>query len=135
MFTAIKHNQFMHLVLDGEGVISKERIVRLLVCVILLVVSAFSKADCGGEDCSGVTIDRIYLVPSAALLRFSTTGDESKLDCNANGDKYITLEMGLDYSKEAYALILAAHQAQSTFWVKTTGADTVCEVVYLVSDK
>lgn len=103
--------------------------------IFLIGMSGFSNAGCGGIDCAGVTIDRIYMRPGASSLAISTSGDESKLDCSASSGRYISLPLNESASNEAYALILAAHQAQSIFWVKTTGSGTDCKVVYLVSDK
>ena len=94
-----------------------------------------SNSDCVGASCTGVTIERLYLYPDSSQVSFSTSGDESKLDCTTSNGMYISLPLNLTSSKEAYTLLLAAHQSQNTFWVKTTGADTSCEVVYLVSDK
>ena len=113
----------------------KKLTVNCMMVSLLCVFSTLSNADCIGTDCSGVTIDRIYMYPGSSALAFSTSGDESKLDCDANGGRYISLPLNEFASKEAYSLILAAHQAQSNFWVKTTGSGTDCKVVYLVSDK
>ena len=108
---------------------------KYILSLLVFSVSVFSNADCVGTSCTGVTIDRLYLYLSQSKVSFSTSGDESKLDCTTSTGMYISLPLDLTSSKEAYSLLLAAHQSQNTVWVKTTGAGTSCEVVYLVSDK
>lgn len=103
--------------------------------ITLFFLSTISYADCIGNNCTNVTIDRIYLYPNGSNLRIGTSGDESKLDCIANGGSYISLDLSQTYAKEAYSLLLGAHHSQSTFWIQTTGENTDCGVVYLVSDK
>lgn len=109
------------------------KIMTLWACLFLIFSSGVN-AECSGKDCRGITIERLYLNPSSNRINFSTSGDETELDCNANNEQYIFMSLDSVSSKEAYSLLLAAHMSQSTFWVKVTAADTVCEVVYLVSD-
>ncbi len=108
---------------------------RFICFLSLVVVSLNSHAICTGNTCQDVTVDRIFMYPDGSSVRVGTSGDETGLDCTANGDKYITLDMTQDFAKEAYSTILAAHQARNKFWIRTTGDGTDCSVVYIVSVK
>lgn len=106
---------------------------RSICAAILVILSTNAYSECVKNSCRGVTIDRVFINPDGSNFRFGTSGDETNLDCTS--DKYITLDMTKAYARETYAAILAAHQSKNDFWIKTTGANTDCSVVYIVSDK
>ena len=106
---------------------------RNFVLVLSVFLSTNVYSACVGSSCQDVTVDRVFIYPNGSNFRFGTSGDETGLDCTS--DQYISLDMTLPYAKETYAAILAAHQSQNKFWIRTTGSDTDCSVVYIVSDK
>ncbi|MDP5209988.1 hypothetical protein [Microbulbifer sp. 2205BS26-8] len=127
---------FTHLFfLFEKYLFSNKKMKNIILLIIVIVFSVNSYGDCSGNICNNVTVDRIYIYPDGRNLRFSTSGDETNLDCTSNANKYLVLDMSLPYAKETVSILLAAHQTQSKIWVNNSGAGTECTVLSIQSYK
>ncbi len=102
--------------------------------MLLLFFSANAIADCSGHSCTGVSISRLIVEANGDAV-ISTSGDESKLGCDAGRYGYIRLKTDSKNYQATYSLLLSAHITGSSLWVRTSNAGTTCEVNYIVSDK
>lgn len=108
---------------------------KLFLSFLLVTFSTGVFAECSGQSCHDVTITRLYVTPNGQTF-IGTSGDESKLSCNAGNYGYITLEVEQKNYDATYSLLLAAHINQHPIWVKTSSdSNKPCNVVYVVSDK
>ncbi|WNO09351.1 hypothetical protein [Teredinibacter sp. KSP-S5-2] len=104
-----------------------------IVLFILAFISINAFADCDASGCTGVTITRIVVTPGSGTL-ISTSGDESKLTCDATSKGYIALNPADSNYNATYALILAAHTTKHPMWIRTNDGTGSCVVQYVVSD-
>ncbi|MDK1311239.1 hypothetical protein [Pseudoalteromonas ardens] len=98
-----------------------------------LIFSGNALATCGGVSCTGVKITRIVVESDGGTV-ISTSGDESKLSCDAGSNGYIKLDPSSKNYDSVYSLILTAHTTEHPIWVRTTDSG-VCKLIYAVSDK
>jgi len=104
----------------------------LLAFTALLTVSIPSFSDCSGYSCTNVTVTRIVVRPYNLNVQIRTSGDESKLSCDAASD-YINLGGDQPNYDSTYALLLTAHTTQHPITIRTT-AEGECVIQYVVSD-
>ena len=104
-----------------------------LLMSFMVAFSAAAMADCIGASCIGVKITRMY-VSAEGGTTISTSGDESKLTCDAGSKGYIQLDSSAKNYNATYALLLTAHTTGHPVWVRTTSSGN-CQVIYVVSDK
>lgn len=93
----------------------------------------FATADCSGYGCYNERITRLYVQAWGDVL-IMTSGDESKLQCDAGSDNYIKLEAGVTNFESIYSLLLVAHTTGERLRIRTT-TEGECRVSYVVSDK
>jgi hypothetical protein len=96
--------------------------------------SASASADCSGHSCTNVSISRL-IVEADGGVTISTSGDESKLDCNAGQNGYIWLNSESKNYHATYSLLLSAHTLSHPIWIRTNDGESACQLVYVVSDK
>ncbi len=104
------------------------------VSLLLLLFSANAVADCGGHSCTDVSISRLIVEADGDAV-ISTSGNESKLDCDAGRNGYIRLSAESKNYQATYALLLSAHTLESPLWIRTNDGADSCQLVYVVSDK
>ncbi|WP_435274578.1 hypothetical protein ACMAZF_14995 [Psychrobium sp. nBUS_13] len=104
-----------------------------ILTIIFFFFSNNAIAHCTGNSCTNVKITRIYVNPDNNTV-ISTSGDESKLNCDAGKNGYITLDPNGKNYNSTYSLLLTAHTTEHPIWVRTSAAGS-CKVVYVVSDK
>lgn len=104
------------------------------ILVLLVVVFASNAvAECNGVSCVDVKVTRLYVSADGDTV-ISTSGDESRLACDAGSAGYIKLDANASNYSSTYALLLAAHTTEHPLWIRT--ADTgACKIMYVVSDK
>lgn len=105
----------------------------LLSIVLIAIFSVPVMADCVGNSCTGVKITRMYVTADGGTT-ISTSGDESKLNCDAGNAGYIELDSSVKNYNATYALLLTAHTTGHPVWVRTSDSGN-CQVIYVVSDK
>ncbi|MGR3972042.1 hypothetical protein [Shewanella sp. 1180_01] len=104
--------------------------------VFLILLSIFSTglfAECAGHQCSNVKITRMYISPSGDTI-ISTSGDESKLSCDAGTSGYLSMAVEQKNYNATYSLILMAHSTGHPIAIRTTESGS-CKIQYVVSDK
>jgi hypothetical protein len=105
-----------------------------IVGLTLALLPFLSFADCAAGSCIGVKVTRMFVTPNGGTV-ISTSGDESKLTCDAGQNGYIRLDTsGVNYNS-AYSLLLTAHTTEHPIWIRTNDSNTECYVRYVVSDK
>lgn len=102
-----------------------------LLLPLLITGNAF--AACSGQSCTGVKITRIVVESDGGTV-ISTSGDESKLTCNAGSNGYIKVDPNAKNYNSTYSLLLTAHTTEHPIWVRTTDSGA-CSLIYAVSDK
>lgn len=107
------------------------KIILISLIAALWSVSVFS--ECGTGSCTGIQITRMYVTPSGKTV-ISTSGDESKLRCDAGTGNYISMDVDQKNYNSTYALLLTAHTTGDLISVRTTETGS-CEILYIVSDK
>lgn len=90
-------------------------------------------ADCFGHLCNPVKITRLVLSGSGDIS-VGTSGDETKLSCDAGKGIYIVLRKEHANFQAIYSLFLTAQTTEHPISIRTTESG-VCEVNYVVSDK
>lgn len=108
----------------------------LVVLLTVLVTSIFTSnvfAGCDGVSCTGVKITRLVITTDGDTV-ISTSGDESKLSCNAGKNGYLTLRPNASNYNSVYALLLTAHTTGHPLWVRTSESGA-CHILYVASDK
>ena len=107
---------------------------KYLISLLAMFFSGVTFSECGGVSCTDVKITRLYVTANGDTV-ISTSGDESKLSCDAGSSGYITLEQGGNRNyNSTYALLLASHTTGYPIWVRTSEAGA-CKIIYIVSDK
>ncbi|RYV04076.1 hypothetical protein SOPP22_01350 [Shewanella sp. OPT22] len=106
---------------------------KCLYFVILTLFSTFVFGNCDGNSCSPVKVTRLVL-SSSGDISIGTSGDESKLSCNAGSNNYISLRKTHENFQNIYALLLASQMSEHSLWIRATNSGA-CEVIYVVSDK
>ncbi|MEY8198704.1 MAG: hypothetical protein RPS47_05645 [Colwellia sp.] len=106
----------------------------LLSLMIFFSSAAFS--ECGGGSCTDVKITRMFISADGNSV-IGTSGDESKLSCDAGSKGYITLDKDTSENYNAvYALLLAAHTTEHPMRIRTNESENdACKIIYVVSDK
>lgn len=107
---------------------------RFLCGVALALVSFVAKADCSGNGCSDVYVDRLYLT-SAGTVYVGTSGDETKLSCAAEGGVYVSLILADPAGKIMYATLLAAQATNRPVFLRTESNSVGCRVLYMTLDR
>lgn len=101
--------------------------------VILVLMSSSVFASCKNGQCTKVKITRMYVTPSGKTV-IGTSGDESKLLCDAGNSGYISMEPEQKNYDATYSLILMAHTTDHAITIRTNESGS-CRVQYVVSDK
>jgi hypothetical protein len=94
---------------------------------VIFVNNAF--AACNGVSCSDVKITRLYVTANGNTV-ISTSGDESKLTCNAGSSGYISLDPNSSNYNSTYSLLLTAHTTEHPIWIRTTDSGS-CQLSML----
>jgi hypothetical protein len=89
-------------------------------------------ADCSGVSCDLVLIERIVVSSSGVSVR--TSGDESKLSCDAGSGNYLALEREHANFNAIYSVLLASHTIDNPLRIRVVDTGP-CYISYVVSDK
>jgi hypothetical protein len=127
MFTTLKYKIVLTTKLKGVNMKN------ILCASVLFIFSSNLFANCDAESCVGVKVTRMYVTANGDT-KISTSGDESRLSCNAGRKGYIALDPNSKNYKATYSLLLTAHTTDHPIWV-TTSTSGPCNVIYVVSDK
>ncbi|MFA7823711.1 hypothetical protein [Aeromonas dhakensis] len=104
--------------------------------VLPILFSMFSTelfAECADVQCANVKVTRMYVTPNGNTV-ISTSGDESKLSCNAGANGYISMAVEQKNYDATYSLILMAHSTGHPITIRTAESGS-CSIQYVVSDK
>ncbi|MBQ4837221.1 hypothetical protein [Pseudoalteromonas luteoviolacea] len=104
-----------------------------LTAALASLFSFNAAAECAGVSCTNVKITRIVTIAKGGVS-VSTSGDESKLSCNAGSSGYIKLRPEDSNYNAVYSLLLTAHTTGHPIWIRTSESGE-CSLVYAVSDK
>ncbi len=110
------------------------RICTIIVIAILNVISFVASADCSGEICSDVYVDRLYIQESGNIF-IATSGVETALTCAATAGVYVTLPSSADGASEIYSALLTAQTANKTVSVRVDGSIAGCPIIYITLDR
>lgn len=103
------------------------------ILIVLLFLPSMVYADCSENSCTNVLISRLYVTVNGNTV-ISTSGDESKLNCDAGNKGYIYLDPDSKNYSSTYSLLLAAHINAQRLWVRLSDSGA-CNLIYVVSDK
>lgn len=106
---------------------------KIVFLILLSIFAAGLFAECDGGQCANVKITRMYITPNGNTV-ISTSGDESKLSCNAGANGYISMAVEQKNYNATYSLILMAHSTGHPISIRTTESGS-CSIQYVVSDK
>ena len=99
----------------------------------LLLFSNLSSANCFDNQCRDVTVSTLYLTTSGGgKAIIGTSGDESKLACDAGPKGYLTIDSNDDNYDAIYSLLLSSHVTQTPLQIRTAESDS-CKIIYVVS--
>lgn len=101
--------------------------------LLSMIFVANAHANCDGNGCVDVKITRIIVNLDGSTV-IGTSGDESKLNCDAGSSGYISLDINARNYSSTYALLLSSHTTEHPIWVRTNTSGS-CQLVYAVSDK
>jgi hypothetical protein len=104
-----------------------------IVIFLSLIFTSNAFSACSAVSCTGVKITRIVVTVDGSTS-IGTSGDESKLSCEAGSAGYIKLLPDAKNYSAVYSLILTAHTTEHPLWLRTTDSG-VCTLIYAVSDK
>lgn len=108
---------------------------KLLLGILVLSLPYLVNAECTGIKCSAVKISRLYVTSDdGGKVAISTSGDESKLECDAGIYGYLVLEPTQPAFEEIYAFLLASHSTQNPVTIRTSDTGS-CKILYVISDK
>ena len=124
----------MHPTRDDESRYNHGVGMKYIISLLAVFFSGVAFSECGGVSCTDVIITRLYVIANGDTI-ISTSGDESKLSCDAGSFGYITLEKeGNRNYNSTYALLLTSHTTGYPIWVRASEAGA-CKIIYIVSDK
>ena len=107
---------------------------KLTILFALLSSATHVFADCNGHSCTDVLITRLIVEADGSTV-ISTSGDESRLDCDEGKNGYIRLNTGSENYHATYSLLLSSHTLEHPLWIRTNNDESACQLVYVVSDK
>ncbi|WP_185964271.1 hypothetical protein [Aliikangiella marina] len=110
-----------------------KRVLILLTVAVAVTFSGEVLANCKNGQCTNVKITRMYVTPSGKTV-IGTSGDESKLLCDAGSSGHISMEPEQKNYEATYSLILMAHTTDHNITIRTSESGS-CYVKYVVSDK
>ena len=91
-------------------------------------------ADCGGEYCSDVYVDQLYMESSGGLW-VQTSGTETALSCTPDSGIFLRLTYDVPGLKNIYAGLLAAQMAGSKVTVRISGGSSPCSISYVLVNR
>lgn len=103
---------------------------------VILFMSAYLQAGvCVPDHCADVFIERLY-VESSGTIYVGTSGDESKLNCNAVSGVYVTIPASLGGSSALYSTLLTAQTTNKKISVvQVDDHQAGCIIQYITLDK
>ncbi len=100
----------------------------------LVLLPGLASANCTGNSCRNVKIDRIY-VRNTDDIYINTTGDETQLNCRPIQGKYIALRPSHRQFDQVYSLLLSTKLADKDIWIRVVNAPTAdCALSYVVME-
>lgn len=104
--------------------------------LFLTLFPLLTYADCGGNSCSNVYIDRLYVnANSSELVYIGTSGDETQLDCEAHAGVYAILDSNQGNADKIYSTLLAAQLANKKVRIRIDTNTVGCKVSYITIDR
>ena len=104
--------------------------------VISILYASASYADCAGNSCTDVYVDKLYVTAnSSELIYIGTSGNESQLDCEAHAGVYAILDSSQGNAEKIYSTLLAAQLANKKVRIRITTNTVGCKVSYITIDR
>jgi len=104
---------------------------KLMMIVALLGFTVNVQAECAGELCHDVMVTSIMTLGSGTIL-IGTSGDESKLECKALGDKYLTVHYNIG-SPSVHAALLHAQTTKKIVSLRLRSTLHECALAYVLT--
>ena len=106
-------------------------------CFVGLFISAFASAtaaDCEPHICTDVYVERLY-TNIGGLVYVATSGDETKLDCNAESGVYLSFNLSDAAGDAFYSTLLAAQLSDRKVALRIVNDSNLCAIQYITHDK
>ena len=103
------------------------------ILMALLLVPSVSFATCDSKGCNGL-IERLYIKESGEVL-IGMSGDETKLNCSAVADVYLSLPYETNGYQSIYSALLAAQISNSKIFLRVNEGTERCSLAYVTIDK
>lgn len=101
---------------------------KFVLLILVISVTNVASADCASNGCWDVYIEQLYIRNSGKNL-IQTSGDETKLNCNADSGKFLELPLSGN-NKEMLSALLAAQMANKKVGLRII-ENSNCEVAYI----
>ncbi|MDR6984476.1 hypothetical protein J2X32_003120 [Rheinheimera pacifica] len=107
---------------------------KLVLGVALSIFSGLSYADCISYICQNVYVDKLY-TNTSGIVYVATSGDETKLDCNAESNVYLTFNLSDPAGDVYYSTLLAAQISDRKVSIRIVNGSQGCKIAYITHDR
>ncbi|AKE51273.1 hypothetical protein [Kangiella geojedonensis] len=112
--------------------------ISILLSTLLFIslLPLLAEADCGGNSCTNVYVDKLSVQGnSSELVYIGTSGDEAQLDCEAHAGLYAILDSNQGNADKIYSTLLAAQLANKKVKIRIATNTVGCKVAYITLDR
>lgn len=114
----------------------KKTSILLSTFVFISLFPLLTNAGCGGNSCTNVYVDKLYVnANSSELVYIGTSGDETQLDCEAHAGVYAILDSNQGNADKIYSTLLAAQLANKKVRIRVATNTVGCKVAYITLDR
>ena len=108
---------------------------KLMIAMILAIgftASASAYAACSVDTCKDVKIEKLYVLREPAVY-ITTTGDESRLNCQLIDGRFIKLRSDHRNNEKIYSMLLSAKLADQDIRIRVFKShDVECNIDYTI---
>jgi hypothetical protein len=108
---------------------------KFILTMMAFYFSCSIHAQCIPDHCGGVYVERLY-VESSGTIYIGTSGDESKLNCQAVAGVYVTIPPTHKGAQALYSMLLTAQAANKVLsTIQVDDNQPGCIVQYITLDR
>lgn len=108
--------------------------VTALTGIALSLLSSVSFGDCVPHICQDVYVEKLYSNTNGVIY-VATSGDETKLNCNAVSDLYVTFNLSDPSGDAYYSTFLAAQMSDRKVSIRVVTGSEGCNIQYITHER
>ena len=93
-----------------------------------------ASGECVPHICQDVYVEKLY-PNTSGLVYVATSGDETKLDCNAESGVYLSFDLSDPAGDAYYSTLLAAQISERKVSIRIVNGSQGCKVQYMTHDR